>query len=151
MQPVANSETVLYECRKCNAQVPDSEFYNRLKDRMCKECCRRIAKERYHTSAETRTSIKYRNRVKLVKSYGLTMDDFENMLVTQHGMCAGCNVHLDLFAPNKQGNAACIDHDHDTGKVRGLLCRCCNLALGYVKDCPTTLRGLALYLEKHNG
>lgn len=40
-----------------------------------------------------------------------------------------------------------IDHDHATGKIRGLLCQGCNTALGYVKDNPLILRALALYLE----
>jgi len=41
-----------------------------------------------------------------------------------------------------------VDHDHDTGKVRGVLCNGCNLALGYVKDDPKILRGLIAYLER---
>lgn len=147
----ANSATVLYKCRTCGQDLPSTAYYNRKRDHECKACACSRAKQRYHSCAKTRTGIKYRNRVSLIKSYGLTVVDFENMLIAQNSMCAGCNIPLDLFAPDKQGNSACIDHDHATGLVRGLLCRCCNLAIGYAQDSPTNLRSLALYSEKHNG
>ena len=44
-----------------------------------------------------------------------------------------------------------VDHDHETGKIRGLLCHACNIVLGLVKDDPDRLRLLANYLEVSNG
>lgn len=79
-----------------------------------------------------------------LKKYGLTPETFDAMLVSQGG---GCKVCAGL--PGGKGTFH-VDHDHATGLVRGLLCHCCNLALGLVKDDATRLRRLAAYLENHS-
>lgn len=61
----------------------------------------------------------------------------------QHGVCGAC---LRPFTPSRP---PAVDHDHRTGKVRGLLCTRCNLLLGEVHDDADLLRGLVLYLENH--
>ena len=58
------------------------------------------------------------------------------MLAAQEGRCAICN-----------NPAKCVDHDHATGKVRGILCAGCNRALGFMFDKPALLRRGAEYLE----
>lgn len=86
---------------------------------------------------------KMRNYYKL--KYGLTPEGKTAMLEAQGGVCACCGSP----SPNhKQGWV--VDHCHDTGKVRGILCQPCNLALGKVKDSTNHLRALITYLEKHN-
>ena len=57
--------------------------------------------------------------------------------------CAICNIHKKDI----DNDVLCIDHDHKTGKVRGLLCRKCNSGIGMLKDDPSTLRKAAEYLE----
>lgn len=57
-----------------------------------------------------------------------------------NGECVVCGVHQDRMH---------IDHCHKSGKIRGILCSGCNVALGQVQDNPATLRSLANYLEKH--
>lgn len=67
--------------------------------------------------------------------------EHENVL-----FCEVCNVNLVLTA---QGNSRqCIDHDHSTGKFRGVLCSSCNKMLGGAKDNPEILRLGAKYLEE---
>ena len=80
-------------------------------------------------------------RAKRYKKYGITEDTFRQMLRTQQNRCAGC---MSLFQSEE---AAHIDHCHQTGKVRGLLCGHCNCALGFVKDSRANLYQLAAYLE----
>lgn len=70
--------------------------------------------------------------------YGLSEEAYDHLLFKQNHACAGCRVVTKLV----------IDHDHNDGKVRGLLCDPCNRAIGIVKDEPKTLRALADYLEK---
>lgn len=81
-----------------------------------------------------------------VKDFRITNFEFKSLLEKQQYKCLGCRTqigeHDDLGI-----NAACIDHDHKTGKVRGLLCRNCNLALGNTKDNKATLRRLMAYLS----
>jgi hypothetical protein len=90
----------------------------------------------------------YNLRRNLRYFYGLTLDQYETMLEGQGGGCAICG-----FVPLPDGkNAAArlhVDHDHETGKVRALLCNGCNRGMGYLGDNPTRLRAAADYIEKH--
>lgn len=77
----------------------------------------------------------------LVKNYGLTLEEYNMRLEAQNEVCLICEepcIRLNL----------CVDHDHTTGKVRGLLCYSCNLAIGNMKDKPDLLRKAADYLEQ---
>lgn len=76
-----------------------------------------------------------------VRRYGVTAEQVEAMRLAQAGNCPGCAKPLDHAGTHH------LDHCHTTGKVRGLLCKPCNLALGHVQDDPATLRRLAGYLE----
>lgn len=82
----------------------------------------------------------YRSNQSRKTRYGLTADDIEAIKETQQGKCSGCL--RDLL-----GSKFHVDHDHTTGKVRGLLCRGCNLSLGLLHDDPDTLERLAKYLR----
>jgi len=74
----------------------------------------------------------------LKQRYGLTSADVEAMIEAQGGTCATC--------PGKPEH---VDHDHETDKVRGILCFNCNQALGNVRDSPEVLQNLIDYLAKH--
>jgi hypothetical protein len=84
----------------------------------------------------------------LKKRFKLTLEEVDAMWKVQDGECAnyGCQTKLQ-----KGKSGACIDHDHNTGKIRGILCRTCNLALGHAKDSVIVLSGLVTYLEEHQG
>lgn len=83
--------------------------------------------------------------------YGITIEQYEQMVEDQQGLCAVCG-----HPPTNNNTRAhwdgklCIDHDHETGEVRGLLCNDCNLAVGYGKT-PETLRAAAEYLQRRTG
>ena len=72
--------------------------------------------------------------------YGITFADYDAMLMKQDGRCAICR------KPPK-GRYLHVDHDHETGAVRGLLCARCNTALGHINDDKNRLLGLIEYLE----
>ena len=80
--------------------------------------------------------------------YGVSWEQFNQMLLMCNGKCQGCGIP---FIERSQRQGACVDHDHLTGKVRGLLCHHCNRAMGLLKDDPALLRRLAAYLEHHHG
>ena len=82
----------------------------------------------------------------LLRRYGLTADDFTQMLEAQGGRCAICGT--SEF--QGQGKSAHVDHDHITGKVRGLLCHHCNTALGAFGDSPEILLEAITYLREHS-
>jgi hypothetical protein len=81
----------------------------------------------------------HNERQKTKKHNGFTSQQAAALLARQGG-CAGCR------APEPKKNGWHIDHDHVTGRVRGILCGPCNMALGLVKDSPTTLRRLSVYV-----
>lgn len=82
------------------------------------------------------------HRAKWLKQYGLTVDEFDSMLATQGGGCAICHTG----EPGGRGTWH-VDHCHDSGRVRGLLCRGCNIGLGQFKDNPLLLEAAVRYLS----
>ena len=86
-----------------------------------------------------------RRKYDLKAKYGLTEVEFEKMLLSQDGRCA--NPSCGVTAPGGSGSRWKIDHDHKTGKVRGLLCHLCNVMIGCARDNPEILHGAILYLE----
>lgn len=78
-----------------------------------------------------------RRKSKLLAKYGLTIEEWDALLIAQSGRCLIC---LD---PMRDPH---VDHDHGTGEVRGLLCQSCNLGLGHFRDRPDLLRAAADYV-----
>ena len=77
-------------------------------------------------------------------TYGMSIEDYEELLHTQDNKCAVCRVDKKHL---KQRMA--VDHNHDTGAVRGLLCSSCNRGLGYFKDNPDfVLAGYKYLVER---
>lgn len=79
----------------------------------------------------------------LKSSHGLSLEDYQTMLEKQLGKCATC-----LLPPDAKSKFVLhVDHNHATGKIRGLLCADCNLSLGKVKDEVDTLKRMIIYLN----
>lgn len=97
--------------------------------------------------AKNKDKVRAWNRKSFLKrAYGLTVADFEALIAKADNKCEICNraVQTSRYALD----SACIDHDHKTGAVRGILCNLCNAALGKFGDSPETLRRAAEYLER---
>lgn len=73
--------------------------------------------------------------------YGVSKEQFDNMIAAQENQCAICS------QPNAK-RALCIDHDHKTGEIRGLLCDPCNKGIGFFNDRPELLIAASEYLHK---
>jgi hypothetical protein len=80
---------------------------------------------------------------KLKKRYGITLDEYADILAEQNGVCAICG-----YAPSSTDKALAVDHNHITKKVRGLLCSWCNRGLGLFKDSPYLLEVAYTYLTE---
>lgn len=84
----------------------------------------------------------------LWKKYGLTDKDIEAMFAAQDGKCPICSDPLGILNEDTGKHIrVCVDHDHVTNKVRGLLCDPCNKGLGTFNDDPVRLRKGAEYIE----
>lgn len=75
--------------------------------------------------------------------YKISHDDYEELLKKQDNKCVTCLTDV----PIKAGGVLDIDHCHTSGKVRGLLCHNCNIAIGLARDDSDILRNMASYLE----
>lgn len=127
-------------CTKCANNQEDSCFYTHknakdgLRD-ICKTCSSDQSKL-YQTFNKERIRIRIAR-----KKYGITTEWYYKTLSSQNNSCAGCNkVFVDV--PH-------VDHDHSTGKVRGLLCGNCNRALGLLHEDTDTMIRLVGYLNQH--
>lgn len=78
------------------------------------------------------------------RAYGMTFKDYEEMLFAQDGKCAICKTEPPKDQHKTRLN---IDHCHSTGKIRGLLCDCCNRALGLMRDNTELLQKAIAYLQ----
>lgn len=125
-------------CSRCGETKPVEEF-NRASRRdhldglqnYCRSCHRESMREHY--ASTSRWSLRE-------KKYGVSREDVNLQLELQEFTCAICPKEIDE-------NTANIDHDHVTGEFRGLLCRECNLLLGYAVDDVERLLSAVVYLK----
>jgi hypothetical protein len=153
-------------CKTCNIEKPLSEYHIAQKPGYvgtdgyerkttiykahCKECCRKKQISKYHDlTPEEKKSRRdkygpkdpdYLKRYKLKNNYGLTLEEFSGMILEQNSCCKICKENMD----NPQ-----VDHCHTTGKVRGLLCRDCNISLGLLKENTQTLHNMIEYINDY--
>ncbi|MFD6888329.1 endonuclease VII domain-containing protein [Streptomyces sp. NPDC059957] len=112
-------------CRLCGVVKPHSEWHKNASasDGLSTRCktCRAVLGRAGH----------------LKRAYGLTEAERDEMIAAQGGVCVIC----------QEAPAEHVDHDHQTGKVRGVLCFGCNAGIGQLKDRPDVLRRAAAYVE----
>lgn len=134
-------------CVMCDTLKPLDEFHhyvNHGKKRAfsyCKPCSNKRRKDDRKNNPE-KTRLSYRNS-SLKSLYGITTDEYDILLEKQNGVCAGCG-----RIRGTDGRRLHVDHHHDTGVIRGLLCNMCNRAIGMVSDNPEILKNLYTYLSK---
>ena len=88
------------------------------------------------------------NKQRLVAvKYKLTLEQYRQMIANSDGICAICGLEMTFDA--KCQSQACVDHDHNTGKIRELICSRCNLMIGKAEDSIDILNKAILYLKKH--
>ena len=80
--------------------------------------------------------------------YGVTPEHFESLLRAQNNKCAICAV---IFTKESRNTKPCLDHCHETNKVRGILCHKCNALLGLATDSPSILTYASEYLSNYDG
>ena len=147
-------------CSKCGETKPVSEFNknNKANDGLyswCQTCARADSNKFYRANREKylamqkiwrQKNIEYKRaydrkhqlRHGLKSKYGMSLNEYDAMLIRQYRRCAVCGG--EMTPPN-------VDHDHATGAVRGLLCNPCNQAIGFFRDDPDVMRSAIRYIE----
>lgn len=137
-------------CTGCKTEKPIGDFHRdkrRPNGRMarCKDCKRQALNEwrrlTGHDAKRYRKNREAELERHLISKYGITMDKYDAMFADQCGRCAICR------AAHNGKRRFDVDHDHDSGEVRGLLCTSCNRMLGHARDSIITLRRAIAYLQ----
>lgn len=155
------------KCRYCKIDLSYDLFAKNksTKDGLsyyCKKCCVKKTKE---SRAREKTinpitgkteykkkyneypvnSKEYLRNVFLKRKYNITLKLYNQMLIEQDNKCAICARHSDELPKSLD-----VDHDHITGKVRGLLCGKCNMGIGYFQDNINLINKASAYIKNHN-
>lgn len=141
-------------CNRCKKEKQLTEFFKDKNNKtdghysMCKECkqnstlsWRMDNREKYN--AVHRKYCKDNYQKLRLQRYKLTPESYAEMLLKQEGVCAICK------KLPKGKRPLCVDHEHSTGKVRGILCYGCNRAL-HILDSPVLLQKAQDYLQSSN-
>jgi Recombination endonuclease VII len=136
------------KCRKCLKEKPLTDFYraSNLKSgyrNACKDCERAYNKKWQSNPSSKKiwrkASRKHDNRpARRKRLYGISPEEFESLKIAQNNRCGICNKVMSIV---------CVDHDHTTKKVRGLLCSRCNRAIGLLGDTEESLESALIYLR----
>lgn len=144
-------------CNCCKIIKPLSDYHidkNRIKN-ICKDCSNKQSLKRYHKLTDDekvkrsqlgreRMGKLYFKEYKLKTKYGLCLEDYNKMLSNQDGKCSICKIEFTEKTTPR------VDHNHNSGTVRGLLCHSCNTAIGHLRENVETLKQAISYLEKYN-
>lgn len=131
-------------CGACNEQKKLDQFNicnkNKLNGRqsMCKPCKKQRHKERAHIQ----------RGAELQRAYGLSLEQYQDLLTYQEGRCALCLSPEEKTYKNGAVYALAVDHCHKIGKVRSLLCSRCNTGIGRLRESKQILHSLIEYLSR---
>ena len=134
-------------CKTCGQTKPLDDFYKVNKKSKyhvgtCKVCTIKKQQDNYDP-------LKKRNE-NLKRNYGITLEEYLTRLAEQNYQCKVCGTTDPGGRQSGRGGSAdtmVVDHCHETGRVRGLLCHRCNRCLGLLSDEVTVLRNMIKYLE----
>ena len=138
------------ECTKCGESKELTEYSSRTdkgKTTIRAQCipCRAGVTSAWHTSKGDERKVYKRNH-HLKTTYGISLEDYNSMLEKQEGRCAIC----DMEEKHAAYGVLSVDHCHDSGDVRSLLCNPCNAGLGLFKENQDFLANAITYLKRHN-
>jgi len=144
-----------YRCKDCKNSYTKRNYQSKKEsDPQFAERCRLYSINYYH---KTKHLKKWKTRIRAIQAnigrkcrYGITVEHFNQLLKMQNGLCAICG--QPSTARDKFGKIRSlgVDHDHKTGKLRGLLCSNCNTGLGQFREKIKFLEKAIEYLKKHS-
>lgn len=136
------------KCSGCQKELSKHLFANyawKLRHPYCKDC---MSIANYKSKIKNKdTSEEYKiksaqtsRQSYLRKTWGITLEEYDELVKSQSGLCSICKIKPDILH---------IDHNHDTGKIRSLLCSNCNRGIGHLKESITILESAIAYIRLH--
>jgi hypothetical protein len=154
LNPALRADTALeLICHQCMEMKPVSEFHvhrniARGVQYWCKACMRDTRRERRKTNPQDPVLTR---KYKLKGMYNVTPEGYDALYEAQKGLCAICGDFREPWQPTvarkDRKRFLVVDHDHATGRIRGLLCTNCNCGIGQMRDNPLILWAAMIYLE----
>lgn len=145
-------------CKVCGKNKSETPF--REHRRVCMKCQskkvgdktkqNRTARNAYRRKQYAQNPIKEKS-AHLKYQYGITIEQYNKMFIAQNGICAICEMP-ERSISSKSGNVKklSVDHNHDTGEIRGLLCEKCNRGIGYLDESILIIKRAIDYLTKES-
>ena len=155
-------------CARCEAEKPISEFHKKKGthdgfDYYCKECKKILGREEYQRNKATYKKYAKKNKEKRRKrnkawrdknpdkmkfyriktKYGIGVDEYRKLLSEQDNCCCICGVDFSAAKP-------VVDHCHESGSIRGILCARCNVGIGMFRESIDSLSNAIIYLSRYN-
>lgn len=131
---------IMWRCNGCLEFLPIDYYHLNHGLETPRSKCKRCRLQ--EQIGRVRSTRRYERNWFLQKRYGITADQYDEMLVQQQALCAIC----ETDTPRGQGRFH-VDHNHDTGAIRGLLCLACNAMLGNARDSTDILGRAIAYLD----
>lgn len=131
-------------CSRCKLEKDESEFYRYPQrggvQNYCKDCKHAYCREYYQKNKDR---VRRQNkRASLKFHYGMTLEQYDEMYISQQGQCSICKTKHEVLH---------VDHDHNTGDIRELLCNRCNRTLGLLEEDPMIMHSMIEYVQNHDG
>lgn len=120
----------------------NARFYQKLKENPEKYKARIKKQNEWRRKKYSNIWIEYERNLVIKRKYGLTEENYKKLSNNQNNVCAICEKECST------GRNLAVDHCHETGKIRGLLCRNCNVGISLFKDSSNLLKKAAHYLNK---
>lgn len=138
-----------FTCTRCKIAKLPNQFYKRATssngiDSQCKDCERAVFSNWQKQNPERLIRKDQRHRLRL--KYGLSLVEYDRLLAQQNHLCAICLRPERRLNRTGKPMSLSVDHDHVTGRIRGLLCKACNSAIGLFEDDGAIAERAALYL-----
>ncbi len=136
----------LKQCSKCRKQKWNSEFSkNKTSSDGLQSWCTYCVREYQENDPKRKITIR---KDHLKSKFNLTIEGYELILKSQKGICKICKQPETAKDRNGDIRRLCVDHNHETDRIRGLLCDKCNVMLGRAEDNPEILKQAIKYLEE---
>lgn len=108
----------------------------------CQECSNEYERKRWATIPKWKKTEKW-----LKTKYKISFKEFIDLFDNQKGLCKICNIEIFWEGATNHHQTACVDHNHVTGDVRGILCNHCNRAIGLMKEDKIAISNMLEYLN----